>query len=102
MKFILTKELGRLVKWLRILGFDAESCARNKEVSLSIKALQEDRIVLTRNNHWGAHPGIRKLHIQSDSVYAQIQQVLSQLSLAADNAQMFTRCILCNESLIVI
>ncbi|HAH20681.1 MAG: hypothetical protein A2Y00_04720 [Omnitrophica WOR_2 bacterium GWF2_43_52] len=102
MKFIVTKELGRLAKWLKILGFDTEYHAENKEGSLSLRALQEDRIVLTRNSHWGAHSGIRTLYIKSDSVYAQIQQVLSELSFAADETQMFTRCILCNEALSVI
>ena len=53
MKFIVTKELGRLAKWLRILRFDTEYYAENKEGSLSIWALQEGRIVLIRNSRWG-------------------------------------------------
>lgn len=99
MRFIVTKELGRLSKWLRILGFDTEYFTEDKEVSLIIRALQEDKIILTRNTHWGKHLGIKKLHIQSDSVYAQLQQVVRELPLVLDKSRMFTRCVLCNEAL---
>lgn len=49
MKFILTKELGRLSKWLRILGFDAEYFLEDRKSSLIIKALGEDRGDIERN-----------------------------------------------------
>jgi uncharacterized protein with PIN domain len=99
MKFILTKELGRLAKWLRILGFDAEYFTEDKEATLIIKALQEDRIILTRKARIGQHCGIRMLRIASDYVNEQLKQIVKELSLKPDTSLMFTRCILCNEAL---
>lgn len=99
MKFILTKELGRLAKWLRILGFDAEYFTESQESALIIKALQEDRVILTRNLHLVRHAGIKMLHIKPDYVNEQLRQAVKELSLAPDKSLMFTRCILCNEIL---
>ena len=99
MKFILTQELGRLAKWLRILGLDAEYCTEDKGSSLLIRALQEDRIILTRNVRLGQHAGIKMLQIKSDYINEQLQQVAQALSLKLEKSSMFTRCILCNEIL---
>lgn len=99
MKFILTKELGRLARWLRILGFDTAYFTQEKESSLIIKALQEDMVILTRNARLGRHAGIKMLHIKSDYVKEQLQQVAKELSLKPDKSLMFSRCILCNKIL---
>jgi uncharacterized protein with PIN domain len=99
MKFILTKELGRLAKWLRILGYDAEYFREAKEASLVIKALQEDRVILTRNARLGQHVGIKRLNITCDSIYEQLRQTFAGLLLRPDAALMFTRCTICNEAL---
>lgn len=99
MKFILTQELGRLAKWLRIFGFDAEYFTESQEATLIIKALQEDRIILTRKVHLGEHPGIKMLNIQYDYVAEQLRQVCKALSFKPEKSLMFTRCILCNEIL---
>lgn len=99
MRFILTKELGRLSKWLRILGFDTEYFTESRESSLIIKALQEDRVILTRNMHLGKHAGIKMLQIKSDYSNKQLKQVVKELDLKPQVRLMFTRCILCNEIL---
>lgn len=99
MKFILTKELGRLAKWLRILGFDTEYFTESQESTFIIKALQEDRVILTRNVHLGQHAGIKMLQIKPDYVNEQLKQVMQELSLKPNKSLMFTRCILCNEAL---
>ena len=100
MRFILTKELGRLAKWLRILGFDAEYFTENKESTLIIKALQEDRVILTRNAHLGQHVGIKRLNIRFDDVHQQLRQAIEELALKPDAALMFNRCTICNEELL--
>ncbi|MCX5714646.1 MAG: hypothetical protein NT033_07575 [Candidatus Omnitrophica bacterium] len=40
MKFVLTRELGRLARWLRILGFDAAYFDQDKISSLKTAALR--------------------------------------------------------------
>jgi len=99
MKFLATAELGRLCKWLRIIGYDCEYCATPVEeslTSLKIRSLQEDRVILTRNIRFGKRSGYKVVRVESDFVGDQIKGVLKDLSLKIDEDAMFTRCTLCN------
>lgn len=98
-KFILTKELGRLAKWLRIMGFDASYFKEENKSILIITSLQEERIILTRDSRLSRFSGIRMLRIKSDFVKEQIEQVIADLKLKPNENGMFTRCIVCNELL---
>ncbi len=98
-KFIVTQELGRLAKWLRIFGFDAEYFQLSNFSTLLINALQEDRTILTRNTRVGLHAGARILKIEGDFLVGQLSQIFKELNLALDENKMFSRCILCNEIL---
>lgn len=99
MKFILTKELGRLAKWLRILGFDAQYFSEEKISSLIILALRDNRIILTRNHRMPEARGNRVLYIKSEHIKEQLAQVLKELGLKPDRRLMFSRCTLCNVRL---
>lgn len=100
MKFLLTRELGRLAKWLRILGFDAAYFSGNNISSVIIQALRDDRVVLTRNQRLPQARGIKIILIKSEKIKSQIKEVLSSLQIKSDSDMMFTRCILCNRELI--
>jgi len=99
-KFILTPELGRLVKWLRILGFDTLYFTAKNISSLVITALREDRIILTRNLHITASPGIKLFKVKDDMVTDQLTQIIAGLGLKLDQAKLFSRCIICNAELV--
>lgn len=99
MKFILTKELGRLAKWLRILGYDSKFYQQDKLSTLVITALREERVILTRNSRISRFPGPRVLKIDSDFLAQQIKQALQQLKLKPTPEDMFTRCTVCNIEL---
>lgn len=96
MEFLATKELGRLCKWLRILGYDCEYFTEDNVVSLTIKSLQEDRIILTRNARLSQRAGFKVVHIKHDLVKEQLKQVLDELELKINEDNMFTRCVICN------
>ncbi|KPK42291.1 MAG: hypothetical protein AMJ78_03020 [Omnitrophica WOR_2 bacterium SM23_29] len=99
MRFLATKELGRLCKWLRILGYDCEYFTEDNLVSLTIKSLQEDRVILTRNVRLSERAGFKVVHIKHDLVKEQLKQVLNELKLKIGEEGMFTRCVICNLSL---
>lgn len=99
MKFLTTKELGRLCKWLRILGYDCEYFTEDNLTSLTIKSLREDRIILTRNARLSERAGFKVLHVKSDLVKEQLKQVLEEFKLKIDRDEMFTRCTICNTLL---
>ncbi len=99
MKFILTKELGRLAKWLRIIGYDSKFYRQDNLSTLVITALREERVILTRNSRMSRFPGPRIVKIDSDFVNKQIKQVIQRLKLKPKPSDMFTRCVICNVEL---
>ncbi len=99
MRFIVTKELGRLAKWLRILGFDAEYLRVDKVSTAVIIALRDGRIILTRNSRLGRHGGIKILNIKSDNLKHQIRQIMMELKIKPNIENMFLRCVICNKIL---
>jgi uncharacterized protein with PIN domain len=99
MKFLLTRELGKLAKWLRILGFNAEYFSEDNAASLIVQALRDDRVILSRNHRLPQGRGVRIVLVNSDTLKLQILQVLRDLKLPLDEKAVFTRCVLCNMEL---
>jgi hypothetical protein len=102
MKFILTKELGRLAKWLRILGFDAAYFDQDNTGSLIIQALRDERIILTRNQRLPESRGVKIVLVKAEKIKEQIPEILKALKIKPDKDLMFNRCILCNVELVEI
>ena len=100
MKFILTPELGRLSKWLRILGFDTVYFNSTNFSALLIQALRDNRIIITRNARLISKCRVtRTVQVKHDEVTQQLKQVLLELNIKPDKHAMFTRCIMCNTEL---
>lgn len=99
MKFILTSELGRLAKWLRILGFDADYFSSITRPELIIASLREGRIILTRDRKMSPVSGIRLLRIEHDNVRDQLKQTIKELGINLKDASLFSRCVICNRQL---
>ncbi|OGX19249.1 MAG: hypothetical protein A3K83_02710 [Omnitrophica WOR_2 bacterium RBG_13_44_8b] len=102
MKFLLTRELGRLAKWLRILGFDTDYYNQDNISTLVIQALRDNRIIITRNSRLPKPTGIGIVLITSEKIKQQVPEVLGLLKLKLDFSRMFTRCIICNRELAAI
>jgi len=98
-KFILTSELGKLARWLRILGFDAEYDRSDNPSALIIKALREERVVLTRRKARVGALGKRAIVVCAEGIGQQLQQVIKELNLGINKDKMFTRCARCNQLL---
>jgi len=99
-KFILTRELGRLAKWLRILGYDTIYFYQANSGSLLIQALREDRIILTRNHRLSRPGGAPIVMVRSEILKEQIGEVLKQLHIEPRDDIMFSLCVICNTRLI--
>jgi uncharacterized protein with PIN domain len=99
MKFILTKELGRLAKWLRILGYDTTYFCQDNASSLIIQALRDGRIIITRNSHLSKSVGAKTVFIEAEKIKEQMREALEKLNIQPDADLMFSRCILCNVEL---
>jgi uncharacterized protein with PIN domain len=100
MKFLADSSLGRLSKWLRILGYDTVYHKGEADRSFLRKAEKEGRVILTRRRDVLArqHPG-RVLFVENDRVEDQIEEVIEKLDLRPEPEKLFTLCLRCNESL---
>ena len=95
-RFILTKELGRLSKWLRILGFDTIYYTSDNIGELIVQALCDKRIIITKRKHVG---DLKVIAVHKNDVKEQLKEVIEKLHLTINQSMMFRRCIVCNALL---
>lgn len=99
MRFIVTKELGRLARWLRIAGFDTIYFTEDKRATLVLIALRDNRTIVTRSKEKTDYLEKQTVSIDSNKLEEQLKEMVSKLQLKLDEKKMFTRCTLCNELL---
>ena len=93
-RFIADAMLGRLSRWLRLLGFDTLYYPDIKDGDLLKLAVQEDRCLLTRDTHFmNIRNFTNLLLVHSDDPLEQVMEVLSSLNL---NEFKPGRCARCN------
>ena len=101
-RFIADTMLGKLTKWLRVMGFDVQYAFETSDVRLLRCAEADERILLTRDHRLISCRGpVRRLYIESDYYHQQVRQVLQAFNLA-NHIQAFTRCTRCNAPLDII
>jgi hypothetical protein len=90
--------LGRLAKWMRVLGYDTLYVHDIGSGDLLERAREEDRRILTRDTRLvrSLQPG-EYLFIRDDDPSMQLRQVLDELELTVDRALFFSRCLECNS-----
>jgi hypothetical protein len=99
MKFIADVMVGRLARWLRILGFDVVYSNHYDDDAILRIAQTEDRIILTRDTRLAARPDpARCLLIHSGDYREQVRQVTRHFDLK--EFLPFSRCLECNVRLI--
>lgn len=97
-KFVADTMLGRLARWLRIMGYDAHYRPFYKPGQIR-SLVNEGSLFLTRSSRCllrcqGA------LFLRFDHVGEQLGQMQREGFIPVDRAAWFTRCMLCNEPLL--
>ncbi|MBN1271866.1 MAG: Mut7-C RNAse domain-containing protein [Candidatus Aminicenantes bacterium] len=101
MKFAVDCMLGKLAKWLKILGFDTVFFSRIEDDELLELTVREGRILLTRDTGFMEKAARRNAHtlfVESEEWPDQVRQVLSSFNLR-EKCRPYSRCIPCNASL---
>ena len=89
--------LGRLAKWLRLLGYDTAYDNAATDPELARRARAEGRVLLTRDRELAARRGLRTLLIESQVLEEQVRQVRDGLGPPPHPA--LSRCAVCNTVL---
>ncbi len=99
-RFTADRNLGKLAKWLRILGYDTFYDREAADRNFLRRAAEDGRIALTRKRDLArlALPGTLVL-VEADRVEAQIGEVLNALGCEPDPSRRLTRCLNCNAAL---
>jgi len=102
-KFIVDCNVGKLAKWLRLMGYDTSFFNGTDDSQLVATALAEGRVILSRDTQIMERRVItsgklKAILIQSDKPELQIRQVIDALELDS-NFRPFTICLECNQVL---
>lgn len=95
-RFFADAMLGRLARWLRILGYDTAWEADVEDAQLVRRALEEERIIVTRDRllaeEWR---GPRIVVLRADALWEQLRELARRVPLDPGRP-LFRRCTRCN------
>ena len=95
-KFAADTMLGKLAKWLRLLGYDTFYKNKIKPVTLLSIAQSEGRIIITRNYYFLKHPfPVPIIFLHSDILEKQLLEINEKYFLRKNKS--FSRCPICNR-----
>jgi len=100
-KFVTDATLGKLARWLRLLGYDTIVFPKQAGREMLRLADAERRIVLTRRKDMPERQFSGCLYlVEGIEVAQQLKEVIRKYSLKINKQEMFNRCLTCNEKLI--
>jgi uncharacterized protein with PIN domain len=102
-KFIVDVNVGRLARWLRVMGYDTLFFNDIDDGTLVSIGLRDRRVVLTKDTQITLRRAVtsgklKALLIKDDDAKTQLRQVVEVFNL--NRRLQFTRCLECNEPLV--
>lgn len=95
-RFVADRMLGKLVKWLRVFGYDVLYLRQCTDEEIEGR-LKEGRIFLTRDRRAEPWQQLGKVFVvQANEPRKQLHEVIQGLHLAILDAEPFSRCLNCN------
>ncbi len=103
-KFFADNNVGKLAKWLRMMGYDTLFFNGSDDSSMIAIALAEGRVILTRDTQIMRRRVVtsgqlKAILIQGDEPEQQMCQVIDSLNLDCQ-FRPFTICLECNQPLL--
>ncbi len=103
-RFIADTNVGKLARWLRMMGYDTLSFEDRDDSKLIEIALNEGRVILTRDTQivkrrLVASGRLKTILVEVDNPEAQLRQVAGALNLDR-HFRPFSLCLECNQPLV--
>lgn len=95
---VLDAMLGRLARWLRLMGYDAAYLVDTPDIVVVRVARAEGRLVLTRDQGLAARRAVDAVLIESQALDEQIEQVVDHIGPPPE--PVTPRCAECNVPLV--
>ena len=103
-KFIVDNNVGKVAKWLRIMGYDATLFSGEDDGRMVKVALAQNRVILTKDREvmkrrLVTSGKLKAILIESDDVETQLHQVVETFNLDY-HFSPFSICLECNQRLV--
>ncbi len=104
LKFIVDNNVGKLAKWLRLMGYDTLFFDGSDDSRMIATALAEGRVILTRDTQIVRRRVVtdgqlKAILIKGDEPEQQMHQVINSLNLDCQ-IRPFAICLECNQPLL--
>jgi len=104
LKFIVDNNVGKLTKWLRMMGYDTLFFNGRDDAYMIATALAQGRVILTKDTQIVRRRLVTKgqlkvVLIKNDEPELQMRQVIDTLNLDCQ-LSLFTICLECNQPLV--
>jgi uncharacterized protein with PIN domain len=105
MKFIADNNVGKLARWLRLIGYDTILLKQKDDAQMIKVALSENRVILTKDAQFMkrrlvTNGTLETIQIKQDTPRLQVQEVVKTLGLDY-HFKPFSLCLECNRALVV-
>jgi uncharacterized protein with PIN domain len=102
-RFIVDHNVGKLAKWLRMMGYDTLFFSGDNDSRMIALARKEDRVILTKDTQimrrrLVTNGQIKAILIRDDKPEIQMHQVITTLNLDPQ-FRPFSICLECNQPL---
>jgi uncharacterized protein with PIN domain len=103
-KFIVDNNVGRLAKWLRMMGYDALLFTEEDDGKMVKVALAQNRVILTKDTQimrrrLVTSGRLKAILVEDDDPKVQLQQIVEDLDLDYQ-FRPFSICLECNQNLV--
>jgi hypothetical protein len=96
-RFVADVMLGRLSKWLRVMGYDTHYQPFYKSGMIDV-FIREGRLLLSTNKSLNQKKNPYLIN-ETHNIRMQLHQIKKKGYLSPDNSRWFTRCLICNTLL---
>jgi uncharacterized protein with PIN domain len=103
-RFIADNNVGKLARWLRLIGYDTILFKQKDDAQMIKMALSEDRVILTKDAQFikrrlVTNGTLKTTHIEQDDPRLQVKEVVGTLKLDY-HFKPFSLCLECNRALV--